>query len=320
MPPGPASAAAARPSAPDSVPFSAAPCAALAAHPLLERLQRQARRVLQPCDAGQMAWHVWGQAGAGVPLVLLHGGSGSWTHWARNIEALVASGRQVWAADMPGFGASDAPAGVVDPPLLAELMAQALQALFGPRGCDLVGFSLGGLVAGLLLARQPQRARQLVLVGAPAMGVVPQRPYALRGWRHLPPERQDAVHRYNLAELMLADAALIDADDGLALVLHRANVQRDRLPRRRPATPDALARALPALSCPVHAIYGRSDALYRQWITALPQAFAVAPGFTGLSFIEQAGHWVAFEQPQAFVAVLLKVLGDSQRHPMGSSY
>ncbi len=279
--------------------------------PVAARLAAQARRVAVPGGAGDMVWHVWGEQGARepVPLVLLHGGSGSWTHWVKNIEPLVAAGRSVWAADLPGFGDSAAPAQGTDADALVAPLAQALQSLFGTRTVDLVGFSLGGLVAGLLLAVHPLRARQLVLVGAPAMGVVPQRQFELRAWRHLPAQEQADVHRFNLAALMLADAGEIDADDGLALALHVANVQRDRLPRRRLAHTDALARALPRVACPVHAIYGESDALYKRWIGALEEAYArCTPDLRGVALIEGAGHWVQFERPQAFMRALLAAL------------
>ena len=49
-----------------------------------------------------------------MPTVLLHGGSGSWNHWVRNIDALLASGRQVIAPDLPGFGDSARPDDVSD--------------------------------------------------------------------------------------------------------------------------------------------------------------------------------------------------------------
>jgi 2-hydroxy-6-oxonona-2,4-dienedioate hydrolase len=45
------------------------------------------------------------EAGSGPPLVLIHGGHGSWTHWVANIEPL-ARRRHVIALDLPGFGAS----------------------------------------------------------------------------------------------------------------------------------------------------------------------------------------------------------------------
>jgi len=279
--------------------------------PLVAHLRAQARRVAVPGPGGDMVWHAWGGPTAQdpVPLVLLHGGSGSWTHWVRNIDALVAAGRSVWAVDLPGFGDSATPPAGSDADALVAPLARALGQLFGDVACDLVGFSFGGLTAGLLLAAHPQLARQLVLVGAPAMGVVPARQFELRAWRHLPAAEQEVAHRFNLAALMLADPALIDAEGGLALALHLENMHRDRMPRRRLAHTDALARALPCVPCPVHAIYGRGDALYRSWITALQDAYArAAPDFRGLALIEDAGHWVQFERPQAFHQALLAAL------------
>lgn len=272
--------------------------------------QRQARRATTPCGAGETLWHVWGAPRDGVPpLVLLHGGSGSWTHWVRNLGDLVDAGREVWIPDLPGFGDSALPPVGADADALVEPLAEGLRALFGPRQCDLVGFSFGGMTAGMLLAAHPELARQLVLVGAPAMGVVPQRQFALKAWRHLPQAGQIEAHRYNLAALMLHDAALIDGLEGLALGVHVNNVVRDRMPRRRLAHTDALARALPRVDCPVHAIYGRADTLYREWILALEGAYAAAaPDFRGLALIEEAGHWVQFERPQAFMQALLAAL------------
>jgi 2-hydroxy-6-oxonona-2,4-dienedioate hydrolase len=272
-----------------------------------ERLAR-GRRLATPGGQGDLVWHVWGERRAGEPpVVLLHGGSGSWTHWVRNIGPLLDAGRQVLAADLPGFGDSAPPPGGTDADAMVAPLAAGLGALLGGEPVDLVGFSLGGLTAGLLLAEHPALARKLVLVGAPAMGLVPQRQFELRAWRHLKtPEAQAEVHRHNLAVLMLHDPALID---GLALELHIANVQRDRLPRRRLAHTDILARRLPRLACPVHAIYGVHDAIYRQYIHALAGEFARrAPDFRGLQLIEGAGHWVQFEAPEAFDAALRRAL------------
>jgi 2-hydroxy-6-oxonona-2,4-dienedioate hydrolase len=44
-------------------------------------------------------------AGNGPPMVLLHGGHGSWTHWIRNVDVL-AEHHRVVAFDLPGYGAS----------------------------------------------------------------------------------------------------------------------------------------------------------------------------------------------------------------------
>lgn len=284
--------------------------------PQIARLQAAAQRHATPLsddtDAGEMVWHVWGAAQPGQPpLVLLHGGSGSWTHWVRNIDAIVATGRQVWIPDLPGFGDSALPAAGSDADAIVEPLAFGIRALFGLQSVDLVGFSFGGMTAGMLLAAHPELARQLVLVGAPAMGVVPRRQFELKAWRHLPPQEQLDIHRHNLAALMLHDPALID---GLALDVHVANVVRDRMPRRRLAHTDILARSLPQVACPVHAIYGQSDSLYKEWITALEGAYAAAaPRFVGLALIPHAGHWVQFERPDAFLQALLAALHEGAR-------
>ena len=73
---------------------------------ILTSLIAAARRIETPCAAGQMVWHAWNE-GAGAPLVLLHGGNGSWRHWVRQIQPFAAT-RCVIAADLPGLGESDA--------------------------------------------------------------------------------------------------------------------------------------------------------------------------------------------------------------------
>lgn len=103
-----------------------------------------------------MVWHCWG---SGSPVVLLHGGSGSWTHWARNIEALAVTGQHVLVPDLPGFGDSASPPNGHDADALPPWLEVGLQQLLGEEPADLVGFSFGGLVAGLLAQRCSARAR-----------------------------------------------------------------------------------------------------------------------------------------------------------------
>lgn len=260
----------------------------------------------------EVACHVW-PATEGVPaqapVVLLHGGSGSWTHWVLNIVPLLDSGRRVLALDLPGHGDSDGPQGSGGAALADRLAAcwpQLVRACAHGQVPDLVGFSLGGLTAGLLLATHAVAVRRLVLVGAPGMGLPAQR-LDLRGWRHLPsPAQQEAVHRHNLAALMLHDARRID---GLALQIHRANVVRDRLVRRRRTPPDALVRWLGQIQRPIHAIYGAHDVLYGAYLPQLTEAFsAAAPQFARLQLIDHAGHWVQFEAAPAFNTALLRAL------------
>src|SRR5690242_9882520 len=131
-------------------------------------LLRQATRFTTPCGDGDMVWHAWGD---GEPLVLLHGGSGSWTHWIRNVAPLAAAGRRVLVPDLPGFGDSARPPGNGDADGVVPVLAEGLPYLLGMQPVDIAGFSFGGLCGGLLAAAHPELVRRLVLVGAPGFGL-----------------------------------------------------------------------------------------------------------------------------------------------------
>lgn len=270
------------------------------------QLLTEATRLTTPCGDGHIVWHAWGPA-RGRPVLLLHGGSGSWTHWLRSIAPLVAAGRRVIAPDLPGFGDSARPPSGEDADAMPEPLEAGLSTVVGDEPIDIVGFSFGGMLAGLWAAAYPRRAARLVLVGPPAMGVADSRQVDLRAWRHLPEGAgRDAVHRHNLAVLMLHDPAAVDDE---ALALHRANVLRDRLPRRRLARTRALAEALACVRCPVYAIYGEHDAIHAGHAAELTRAFTAAtPRFVRLHWIAGAGHWVQHERPEAFNAALAEAL------------
>ena len=252
-----------------------------------------------------MVWRCWG---AGAPVALLHGGSGSWNHWVRNIAALAAGGRQVWVPDLPGFGESARPAVGKDADALSAPVEAALQALLGDIALDLVAFSFGAMVAAFIAEQRPARVRRLVLVGAPALGIKAASPLVLRPWSHLPPgEARDAAHRVNLERLMLANPESIDE---LALALHRENLPRDRMRLRRISRTDILLKTLRKIRCPVFGIWGAEDVLYRGVQDQLAPALSVAADFRGLTLIPGAGHWVQFERPEAFNHALRLALGD----------
>ena len=248
-------------------------------------------------DGGALVWHVWGE---GPPLLLLHGGSGSWTHWLRNIEPLVAAGRSVWAPDLPGMGDSAKPPGCDDADDSAPWLEQGLQQLLGAPAVDAIGFSYGGLVAGYWAAAEPARFRSLLLVGAPGLSAERRKPLPMRAWTLVPAgERRDAVHRHNLGVLMIADPAAIDA---AAVALHDANVRRDRMRRRRLMLTDALLHLLPRIACPLAGLWGDLDAIYVDRLDSIGPALAHAPQYRGLALLPGAGHWVQYEAADAFNA------------------
>lgn len=267
------------------------------------RVLALARRHATPCGDGEMVWHVWGDD-RHEPLVLLHGGSGSWTHWIRNVEALAASGRRVVVPDLPGFGDSARPPGGQDADAVAPAVAAALPALVGNAPVDVAGFSFGGLCGALIAAASPGRVKRLVLVGAPGLGLRDRR-LPLTSWRDEPTEEgRMAAHRSNLGVLMLHPQNV----DELAVALQAANVPRDRMHRRRLALTDILARTLPAIRCRIDAIYGEHDALYRDVLPALREKLALAPTLDRLVLMAGAAHWLQYERPNEFQHELLELL------------
>ncbi len=269
-----------------------------------------AERLETSFQSAQMVWHVWGDVAAPT-MVLLHGGSGSWTHWLRCIAPLRDAGWRLLVPDLPGFGDSDLPPACTDVDALPAHLHAGLEQLQSAARCtgpvSVVGFSFGGMAGALWLSAYPQDAVQLVLVGAPGMGLTVTDRVPLKGWRHLPtPEAQEAVHRHNLMALMLQRPESLD---DLALSLHTANVQRDRMPRRRLSSTDIVARTLPQVSARVSAIFGEHDALYRGRLSALAEAMPImAQHWGSWRVVPGAGHWVQYEAADLFMAALKDVL------------
>jgi pimeloyl-ACP methyl ester carboxylesterase len=105
-------------------------------------------------------------AGAGRPLLLLHGLVGSAKNWQRNISFL-AQDASVYAVDLFNMGESERVPGL-DAGLeaTADRVAAFMDAL-GLDEVDVGAHSHGGAVAMILAARHPQRVRSLILF-APA--------------------------------------------------------------------------------------------------------------------------------------------------------
>src|SRR5215813_2268385 len=103
-------------------------------------------------------------------VLLLHGNSESsraWTQWVPHL----AGQYRVVRIDMPGFGASTAPANYRwTAPELAADIARFLDALKVTR-CHLIGAKYGGSIALQLASDQPHRFISLCVFGSPARGV-----------------------------------------------------------------------------------------------------------------------------------------------------
>jgi 2-hydroxy-6-oxonona-2,4-dienedioate hydrolase len=265
---------------------------------LVEGIAAEAERVETPCGDGAMAWRIWG---SGPPLVLLHGGYGSWMHWIRNVLPL---SRQftVIAPDLPGLGESATPPEPWTAAGIAAIIVAGLDIVLPRhRAPHLAGFSFGGVIGGSVAARLGDRLRGFTVVGSNGLGLE-RSPTPLK---RVPPDAGEAeefaTHRYNLNQLMIADPGKIDE---LALYLQKTNHARARMRSRRFSRSGALVEALPHVAARLDGIWGERDA------TAYPHLderarvlrrfqpgarFAVVPG---------AGHWVQFEAPDTFNRLL----------------
>src|SRR5579863_186025 len=121
---------------------------------LVDGIAAESTRFETPCGDGTMVWRCWG---GGRPLVLLHGGYGSWTHWVRNVLPLSRDFRVI-AADLPGLGESATPPEPWTAAGLAAIIVQGLDIVV-PRAerMHLAGFSFGGVIGGNVAAQLGDR-------------------------------------------------------------------------------------------------------------------------------------------------------------------
>ena len=117
-----------------------------------------------PTNGIELSVQEAGSAG-GRPLVLLHALGESAADWDGVVPALM-PGRRALAVDLRGHGASDRP-GNYSLELMRDDVLGLLDAL-RLASVDLVGHSLGGLVALLVAEAAPSRVDRLVLEDVPA--------------------------------------------------------------------------------------------------------------------------------------------------------
>ncbi len=290
--------------------------AALGATPaaIVGAVERQGTVTHSPCGDGTMVWRSWG---SGAPLVLLHGGYGSWTHWLRNILPFAAH-RRVIAADLPGLGDSANAPEPHTPEGLAAILIEGLDALVGPEGrLDLVGFSFGGVIGGHVAAGLGGRLGRFVIVGSGGMGLPRAEMEPLKSWRGIDdPATREAIHRDNLAILMFGDARRIDP---IALHLQTRNAEKGRVRSPTISRTDTLRRALPAIRGRIDGIWGEDDNIARGMLEGRRDVLREADPRAGFVVIPEAGHWVSYEAAPAFNAALAAMLGISSSAAAGAA-
>ncbi len=267
----------------------------------VRELDASARRSESPCGDGSRVWRSWG---TGAPLVMLHGGAGSWRHWVRNVPVFSAT-RRVLAPDLPGLGEAANPPAGSDMAAIAAIVAAGIDAQLGPQATyDLVGFSFGASVGGHLSLLHGTRVRSLTMLGAGGL-VKPTTPITLERIRGKEGDALVEAHRTNLGRSMIADKSRIDA---LALAIQDWNARHSRLDTPALITLRPLAVSLPQLRIRVNAIWGERDQIaYYTLENRIAALRVLLPGITP-HVIPRAGHWAAYEAPEAFNATLTAFL------------
>jgi pimeloyl-ACP methyl ester carboxylesterase len=256
------------------------------------------------------------EGGSGPPVVLLHGQGGWAGLWVPAIAELVRT-RHVVAPDLPGLGASQVDG---EPPGAAAALAWLGELI--DRTCAtppvLVGASLGGSLAARFAAANSDRLAGLVLIGVGG----------LVGKVRLPPGMLLALIRHGIrpserTALGMLRRVSVDVDRaqrrmGARWAPFRAySLELSRTPSARQANrrllrelglrqipPEDLAR----IGVPTTLIWGRQD---RVMPLATAQQASARYGWP-LRVVDDAGHFLALDQPEAFLRALTAAL-DSPR-------
>jgi 3-oxoadipate enol-lactonase len=251
-------------------------------------------------------------AGDGPPVLLLHPLGVDSSFWDDVVPAL---GKfEVLTSDFPGHGSTPAPEQAYTVEDLAD-QARALLTDAGYDRVDVVGVSLGGLVAQLLAADAPDLVRSLVVVDAVSVYPEPLRTMWRDRAARAPVEGMAPFVEPTLALWFTADrlaeggpmvdsvrAQLLATDPrGYALAC-RALDEAD--------VTDALGR----IAAPTLVVCGEDDA--PPFTEAAADLAARLPGAT-VVWLAPARHAGVLEQPDQFRTALLEFLttdrGDAQR-------
>jgi pimeloyl-ACP methyl ester carboxylesterase len=116
---------------------------------------------------GRYAYRRFG-SGPGLPLLLLQHFTGTLDNWDPALTDALARGREVILFDNAGVGRSS---GVV-PTTVAGMAQHVVRFLdgFGVKTCDVLGFSLGGMIAQHMALDRPTIFRRVILVGTAPRG------------------------------------------------------------------------------------------------------------------------------------------------------
>lgn len=248
-------------------------------------------------DGYACVWHCFG---AGPPLTLIHGGSGSWLHWVPVIDDLARDYRLL-IPDMPGYGAArDRGADTLE--AIVAGVVRDLRTLVQPgERTALAAFSFGGIIAGHVAAEAAEVVSHLGLIGSAGFGG-PRGPLpAMQRLNELAPQDQEAGARANLLSLMIARQSAATDE---AVRAHLYNCLPKPFRSRRISRSHILDTLLPAVDCSIGAVWGALDATIHGHLDDRLQHVRTLLPHASVSSIPEAGHWTMQEAPEATTDML----------------
>lgn len=258
---------------------------------------------------GQLTTHVVGafqvrlwSAGDGLPLLYLHGFERH-PGPARFLQRL-AQRRRVYAPELPGYGGStgfDAIDGILGMTLYHRQLVES----WGIDQIDVIGHSLGGMLAAEFAALCPHRTRRLVLVNAyglwlddvplPDPFVMGEKDLAAAKWAN--PDLAASEPSIEISEPESRHAAILERMKNLAIATKFMWPIPDRGLRRR----------LPLIQAPTLIVHGTADRLIPR---VYAEEFACLIPNARLVMIDGAGHLPMVEQEDAFIDAVQTFLSE----------
>jgi len=247
------------------------------------------------------------QAGSGPDLVLLHGigsASGSWVH---QMSAFARHFR-VTAWDAPGYGTSDCLATATPAAAdYADALAIFLDVLSINRA-TFIGHSLGALMAGAFAAQHPDRIEALILA-SPALGYgkadTAVRDAKLNGRLEMMADLGPEGMARERAGNLLSSSASAEQLAHVKWNMTQLRVDGHAAAAYMLAHGD-LASDAALIDQPFEVMCGGGDTITT---AAASRDFAEVYAFATYTEIPVAGHAIYIENPDAFNALVTRVLG-----------
>lgn len=243
------------------------------------------------------------EAGSGTPLVFFHGAGGLFDQ--NPFLDRLAEKYRVFAPELPGFGESSGEELLEDMQDFALHGWDVITAL-GLTKPHLIGHSMGGMIAAEMACLAPNDLFKLVLVASAGLWI-PEEPIP-DVFSFLPHEfAQYLFHDRAAGEAMLTGGlnlkdpqALMEFYIGNARRMGTAGKMLFPIPNRR------LSKRLYRLTAPTLLVWGKSDRLIPlvyadRFQSYIPHAEKI--------LIDEAGHMLPYEQPEAFVEAVAGFLG-----------